>query len=1240
MTWIPLHCHSQYSVLDAMSSIKDFVAKGQEFGIPALALTDHGNLYGAVDFYKECTQKGIQPIIGCECYIAPGSRFDKKKEKRSRAAHHLILLCKNEQGYRNLCILTSLAFTEGFYYFPRIDKDLLRQYSEGLICLSGCLSSSVSDAALKSPEALLLELQWFQDLFKDDYFTEVQLHKMSEESIAGFKEEWLKQEYYSLIEKQIKVNTAVLEASKRLGIPTVATNDIHYINANDWQAHEILLNVQSGETVRIAKQNTHIPNPKRKVYRSREYYFKSPAQMAELFKDIPEVISNTLEVAKRCDFTFDFSKKHYPIYVPESLKTLNSYTEEDRYQASAVFLKQLAEEALPKKYSSEVLAHIAKKFPHRDPIDIVKERMDMEMAIIIPKGMCDYLLIVWDIIHWAKANGIPVGPGRGSGAGSVLLFLLGITEIEPIRFDLFFERFINPERLSYPDIDIDICMAGRERVINYAIERHGKDNVAQIITFGTMKAKMAVKDVGRTLDMALSKVNHIAKHIPDLNTTLSKALETDPDLHQLYINDAESAQVIDMALCLEGSIRNTGVHAAGVIICGDQLTNHIPICISKDSTMITTQYSMKPVESVGMLKVDLLGLKTLTSINIAMSAVEKKTGQSLAMATLPLDDATTFSLLHQGKTMGIFQMESKGMQELAKNLRPDLFEEIIAMGALYRPGPMDMIPSFINRKHGKEIIEYDHPLMESILKETYGIMVYQEQVMQIAGALASYSLGEGDVLRRAMGKKDFQQMEQEREKFCKRACNNGIDPELATVIFDKMEKFAAYGFNKSHAAAYGLITYTTAYLKANYPKEWLAALLTCDSDDIEKIGKLIREAQSMGIPILPPHINVSSNHFVATDEGIRFAMGAIKGIGRGLIESIVEERDHHGPYESIRDFIQRSDLKKVSKKSIESLIDAGCFDCFDSNRDLLLASVEPLYEAIAKDKKEAASGVMTFFTLGAMDRKNEVPICLPKDIPTRSKKELLKKEKELLGIYLTEHPMDTVRDHLSRLSVVLAGEFENLPHGSVVRTVFIIDKVTTKISSKAQKKFAVLRVSDGIDSYELPIWPDMYEEQQELLEEDRLIYAILVLDKRSDSLRISCRWMKDLSIVNENIIYECDQAFDRIKNQVQKMSFTMSTSGKETKAKGNKPNENGHTQALAPVTLSLDLNELRHSHLCILKKIVQKHPGSRTLVLVFTQDNERVASMSPDDAYFVCEDIEELRQELVTADLPVRVITV
>ncbi|WP_213358128.1 DNA polymerase III subunit alpha [Chlamydiifrater phoenicopteri] len=1231
MNWIPLHCHSQYSILDSTSSISSLVGKAAEFKIPALALTDHGNLYGAVPFYKECVKRGIKPIVGAELYIAPNSRFEKKKEKHRRVAHHLILLCKNDTGYRNLCKLSSLAFTEGFYYFPRIDKELLQEHHEGLICLSACLSGSIPQAALLAPDSLEAEILWFKDLFKEDFYLELQLHEMSDDSLAKIDEEWLRQEHRNFVLQQKQVNKALIAASKKLAIPVVATNDIHYINPEDWLAHEILLNIQSGETIRTAKQNTYISNPKRKFYSSREYYFKSPEEMATIFSDIPEAISNTALVAEKCNLKLDFDNKHYPIYVPEELKN-KSYTEQERYDASAKFLRKLCEEGLKTKYSPEALEYIAKKFPDKDPMSVVKERLESEMSVIIPKGMCDYLLIVWDIIHWAKANGIPVGPGRGSGAGSVMLFLMGITEIEPIRFDLFFERFINPERISYPDIDIDICMSGRENVINYTLERHGRENVAQIITFGTMKAKMAIKDVGRTLDIPLSKVNTIAKHIPDLNTTLEKALEIDPDLNHLYTHDPDATQIIDMALKLEGSIRNTGVHAAGVIICGEKLIEKIPICISKDSSMITTQYSMKPVESVGMLKVDFLGLKTLTSIQLAINSIYKKTGIQLSISTLPLNDQKTFALLHQGKTLGIFQMESKGMQELAKNLRPDTFEEIIAIGALYRPGPMDMIPSFINRKFGKEVIEYDHPLMEPILKETFGIMVYQEQVMQIAGSLANYSLGEGDVLRRAMGKKDAEQMVQERTRFCERACSKGIDPQLATTIFDKMEKFASYGFNKSHAAAYGLITYTTAFLKANYPKEWMAALLTSDRDDIEKVGKLIREVKTMEIAVLPPDINESDIDFVATDQGIRFALTGIKGVGKGVVESILEERQRQGPYKDIYDFISRSDLKKVSKKTIECLTDSGCFDFSEPDRDKALALVEAIYESVAKEKKEAASGVMTFFSLETMQKGP--PSTIQKDLSfaSRSKRELLKKEKELLGIYLTEHPLDAIKHLIPRLSGVPFSEFENLPHAATVRTTFIIDKVVTKISSKGQKRFAVLRVSDGEDSIELPVWPELYEEKQSLLEEDRLIYAILTIDRRGgESLRLHCKWMADLSTVNESVIAECDEFFEKVKIQMQKVAYMASQASNTTEKKPT-PSMKKRT-----TIFNMDLRQIRHSHIVTLKDLIQNHSGDVPLKLVFTKEDVPVGTISPDENFYVSEDLESLSRELESLGLPVTV---
>jgi DNA polymerase-3 subunit alpha len=569
-----------------------------------------------------------------------------------------------------------------------------------------------------------------------------------------------------------------------------------------------------------------------------------------------------------------------------------SFTKEERLIEAEQFLRQLCEEGIPVRYTPERLAKVKEIYPNRDPMEVIKERLAYELNVILPKGMGDYLLIVWDFINWAKKSGIPMGPGRGSGAGSIVLYLIGITDIEPLRFSLFFERFINPERISYPDIDVDICMDRRAEVIEYTVRKYGKDKVAQIITFGTMKAKMAIKDVGRVLSIPLARVNEIAKLVPeDPNMTLDKALEIDPDLKQLYSQDLEVKRLIDIAKKLEGSVRNTGIHAAGMIISGDPIIERCPVCTAKDSEMAVTQYSMKPVESVGMLKIDFLGLKTLTSIQHAIDAIQKRNGKNIDWINLPLEDKPTFDLLNQGKTMGIFQLESGGMQDLAKQLHIDKFEEIIAVGALYRPGPMEMIPSFINRKHKREMIEIDHPLMTDILSETYGIMVYQEQVMAIASKLAGYTLGEGDVLRRAMGKKDKEEMARQREKFRTGALKNGIDETTSMLIFDKVEKFASYGFNKSHAAAYGYLSYVTAYLKANYPSEWMAALMTSDRDDLSKVTKHIREAQTFGIAILPPDVNESGKEFVATLRGIRFAMGGIKGVGEGVVEAILEERE-------------------------------------------------------------------------------------------------------------------------------------------------------------------------------------------------------------------------------------------------------------------------------------------------------------------------------------------------------------
>lgn len=1210
--WVPLHVHSQYSILDAAADVYDIAKKSAEYKMQAVALTDHGNMYGAVDFYKACKDVKVKPILGCELYVAPESRFDKKKEYGSRTNFHLTVLAKNEIGYHNLCKLSSIGYTEGFYYYPRVDHESLKKYSEGLICLSGCISSLTSYEILHGTrESLLEKIHWYRDLFGEDYYLEMQRHRMSDEDIRKdglMQETWLYQYYQDYIKKQEKVNEAILELSKECGIKVVATNDSHYIDRSDWRAHEILLNIQSGEPTEIWEKDSlgnpkfRVPNPKRRTYPSHECYFKSPEQMLELFRDVPEAISNTLEVSEKCNVSIDFKSKHYPVYTPPSLEG-QQFSKEEQAKAVEEYLWKLCEEGIPIRYTPERLKKVQEIYPGQDPMQVIRDRLKYEMDVIAPKGMCDYLLIVWDFINWAKRNGIPMGPGRGSGAGSIVLYLIGVTDIEPIRFHLFFERFINPERISYPDIDVDICMQRRAEVINYTLNKYGKDNVAQIITFGTMKAKMTIKDVGRVLSVPLSKVNAIAKLVPeDLNITLEKALEKDHDLRAMYEQDEDARRIIDIGKTLEGSIRNTGIHAAGIIISGEPLTNFIPVCVSKDADMPVTQYSMKPVELVGMLKMDFLGLKTLTAIQICVDGIHKNNGPLIDWVNLPLDDKPTFNMLNQGKTLGIFQLESGGMQDLARDLHLDKFEEIIAVVSLYRPGPMDMIPSFINRKHGREPIEYDHPWMKDILAETYGIMVYQEQVMQIASKLAKYSLGEGDVLRRAMGKKDMEQMAQQRQKFRTGALENGIGEELAMQIFDKMEKFAAYGFNKSHAAAYGYLSYVTAYLKANYPKEWMAALMTCDSDDLTKVTKFIGECQSMGIAMLPPDVNEAQATFFATPQGIRFAMAGIKGIGEGVVEAIVKERTKAGPFTSLYQFIKRIDHAKVGKKVIENLVDAGCFDFTGWSRDALRQSIDPIYETVSKEKQEDSAGVLSLFSLMG-DTSESRFIKEPEVKKKTSKMETLLREKELLGFFLTGHPMDAYRDIIKRLSCVPFSHVENLAHDLVFRAALIVEKADIRIASKSQKKFAILMVSDGMDRYELPIWPDLFEEKSLLLKENQLLYAVIQVDKKEESVRLSCKWFDDLTRADQAMIEECDRAFDKAK--VQALRFAKIADGKNKKIDSTKEVKMERKESEKPKTFSLklDLNQVKLSQILQLKKLFEEHRGTTPLEIEFHNNN-------------------------------------
>lgn len=1207
MSWIPLHVHSQYSILESTASVTSLVKKAAEYQMPALALTDQGNLFAAVDFYKACAYAKIKPIIGAELFVAPFSRHEKKRVPGFSAGYPVILLVKNKVGYTNLCKLVSIAHMEGFYYTPRIDKDILALHSEGLICLSGPVQSMLAAHVLAGRDKELIEeVLWYKDVFREDYYLELQRYKATEEDVAAdnlMDEPWLYQRHQEFMQNQEKVNEKLISLSKELFIPCVATSSVHYMQRDDWRAHEVLLNIQSGEPCEIWERDSdgnpksRALNPKREVALSHEFYFKSSEQMQALFSDMPEALSASIEIADKCSFNFDFKAKYYPVFVPPHIEGIDVPSQQ-REQEAEKFLVDLCEKGISERYTSAHLAKVKEKYPGKEPLEVVRDRLSYELGIITSKGMCDYLLIVYDFIAWAKKQGIPVGPGRGSGAGSIILYLIGITDIEPLRFHLFFERFINPERLSYPDIDVDICMERRHEVIDYTLHKYGKERVAQIITFGTMKAKMAIKDVGRVLSVPLPKVNAIAKLVPeDPTITLEKAIEIDPDLKRQYEEDPETRRLIDLALKLEGSVRNTGIHAAGIIIGGDALIEHIPLCLSKDSDVAVTQYSMKPVESVGMLKIDFLGLKTLTSIQKAVEVIEITSGKKIDWISLPLDDKPTFDLLNQGKTLGIFQVESGGMQELAKQLHIDKFEEIIAVGALYRPGPMEMIPTFCARKHGREPIEFDHPLMADILSETYGIMVYQEQVMQIASRLANYSLGEGDVLRRAMGKKDKEEMSRQREKFKTGALNNGISEELSMQIFDKIEKFASYGFNKSHAAAYGYLTYVTAYLKANYPKEWMSALMTSDSDDITKVAKVIREAQTMAITILPPDVNESGKDFLPNSRGIRFAMSAIKGVGEAVVESIIEERRKNGSFLSLFDFIRRIDTKKIGKKVIESFIEVGAFDFTGWSRQALVESVDGMFLYAARQQKEASRGILDLFSSGQSQEEDQFKYP-PLVKLEKTRQEILKKEYELLGFYLQGHPLDDYRHLFQRLSCCPLSEIDALSHNSLCRSAFIIESVSTKISAKSQKKFAILSISDGCERFELPIWPDMYEAKQHLLIENQLVYAVLQIEKEESDLKLQCRWLSDLTKVDGAMIMECDTAYDKAKMQA-KLSELREKNPKSKMTNKVEEKNNIPNKKPSVLILKMDIESTRLSHILYVKEIFRSCAGDIPVEIEF-----------------------------------------
>ncbi|MFS8640288.1 MAG: DNA polymerase III subunit alpha, partial [Symbiobacteriaceae bacterium] len=956
--FVHLHVHSEYSLLDGAARVGELAARAAELGMPALALTDHGVMYGAIDFYKACKQHGIKPIIGCEIYMARRTRHDREP-KVDDQSYHLLVLAQNERGYRNLIKIVSRAFSEGFYYKPRADRELLAEHSEGLIVTSGCIGSEIPRLLLEGNEEAALEaVRWYLDVFGDRFYFEIQDHGLPEERKAYRK---------------------IVELAKRFDVPLVATNDVHYLRREDAAAHEVLLCIQTGKT---------LDDPNRMRFENDEFYLKSPQEMAEVFRELPEALTNTVRLAERCNIEFEFGRFLLPHYeVPEG-------------HDAASYLRYLCETKLPERY------------PNAD--SQVRDRLNHELEIITRMGYPAYFLIVWDFVDFARRNGIAVGPGRGSAAGSLVAYVLGITDIDPLRYNLLFERFLNPERVTMPDIDIDFDDHRRDEVIDYVVRKYGRDRVAQIITFGRMLARAVIRDVGRVMGLPYGEVDKIAKMVPaQLGITLDQALESSPELKQAYEQQPVVRQLVDMARKLEGMPRHASVHAAGVVIGRDPLMEHVPLQRMQDGSTVT-QFPMTTLEELGLLKMDFLGLRTLHVIQETEEIInttgvrdvlaEEAAGHGAAegggdavptprdgaaagaasggarssrrfsVRDIPLDDQATFEAISRGETAAMFQVESSGFTQMLRSLRPTSIEDLIAAVALFRPGPLGsgMVDDFIKRKHGEVPVEYLHPWLEPILKETYGTIVYQEQVMQIASVMAGFTLGQADLLRRAMGKKKPEEMQKQREKFVAGAREKGIDPELATRIFDLMEYFAGYGFNKSHSAAYGYLAYVTAYLKTHYPAPYMAATLSSVMSNSDRVAEYINECRRLGIPVLPPDINQSDERFtIVPDPGarggyaIRFGLAAIKNVGHAAIESILEARRSHGPFRSLSDFCQRVDLRHVNRRALESLIKAGAFDCLGVPRARLLAGLEEVMARAQRVQKQRESGQVSLLDLSA-----------------------------------------------------------------------------------------------------------------------------------------------------------------------------------------------------------------------------------------------------------------------------------
>jgi DNA polymerase-3 subunit alpha len=1069
--FVHLHVHTQYSLLDGANPIDALVREAKAFGMPALAITDHGNLFGAIEFYQKATAADLKPIIGCEAYLAPKSRFDREGQFAHNEYYHLILLAANRTGYQNLLTLASKAYLEGFYYKPRMDKELLIEHHDGLIALSGCLSGEVSYLIGQGRlEDALRTAAEYRDIFgPDHYFLEVQENGVPEQQVA---------------------NQGLRDIHKRLGIPLVATNDCHYLKKTDAKVHDILLCLQTGKTV---------TDPNRLRFQTDQLYVKSTDEMLAAFHEWPEAVWNTARVAEMCELTFTFGKSHLPHYTVPEGETLESYLD---------------------KLAQKGLAERLRERPSGLPASQYQQRLRDELTVITSMGFAGYFLIVWDIINFARSRGIPVGPGRGSSAGSLVAYALRITDLDPLVYGLLFERFLNPERISLPDIDMDFCMDRRQEVINYVVEKYGKDHVCQIITFGTMKAKAAIRDVGRVMEMPYAEVDRIAKLVPDqLHITLDDALEAEPRLKELVDTDPTIRDVFETARALEHSPRHASTHAAGIVIAHDPLTAHVPLYKgSKETDEVVTQFPMGDVEKVGLVKFDLLGLKTLTMIAHAERLINAKRQDEapVSVATLPLDDPPTFALLSAGKTMGLFQLESAGMRDLLTGLRPDRFEDIIAIIALYRPGPMDLISDFIRRKQGKVPITYEVPALEELLKETYGVIVYQEQVMAIANKVAGFSLGQADLMRRAMGKKKPEEMGKLRTEFIEGAKKRKITEKKAEKLFELIQKFAGYGFNKSHAAAYALVTYQTAYLKAHYPTEFMAALLTSEMGNTDKVVRYINECRDLGIKVLPPDVNESDKDFTVTQEGIRFGLAAIKNVGEGAIEAILEARTAHGPYVTFFDFCHRVDVRKLNKRALECLIKAGAFDSTGAGRAQLAAVLDrTVDQALAAQRAESRGQTSIFAAFESPDgqdgRRGTLPFdeSLP-DMPEWDKDQLLKYEKELIGFYITSHPLARYADAVSQFSTASTDTLSEVADAKEVKLCGIIATVRQTMTKKGDR-MAYLTLEDLHGTVEVIVFPDLYKTAAALILPESVVQVTGTLDRGDKAARIKATRLAGLA---------------------------------------------------------------------------------------------------------------------------------